>query len=644
MSKRVCILQVYGEYGIEKYVYHLASELRRIVKDLIIVSNGAIAESERKKLRTITENVYERSDEGFDCGAFKDVLESYLTWGRIEAYEELILVNDSCYGPIYPLEEMFEKMDRNRKDLDFWAVTKQEAFRRSPYWEDEIPYHIQPYFTVIRERLLHSLDFKAFWSSMIIPKGYFEAVDNFELRFASYFCGKGYSCGAYIDNSEFCQTREERMAYIFFNTYKLVSKYRCPLIKRKAFRNSQNAVLMSNAGEIARKTLDHINKNTDYDADLIIEDMIHHMEPKEMQMALHLNYISSVVEHREIKKKVGMIVYLQDKDYAEKCIEYVSMLPAYVGLCIITKRKDILCLLERNGLKKYVVTVDHKNKSLKNTIAQFNYCCILLDRMNSLKFNYYSVKQSFLDLIWENLICDERHIEYIINLFENEHRLGLLAPPEPYFSTFFTMSEVLEKKNENLFTTHSAFWVRNEAAGEFWENSLDEKTDEYGEWRTEIPLGKTLAQTVKRNGCYCGVIMTEEYASLYTANHQFLLNGLIYKTIGEAEWIAEYTEVCFADPKVHRFCCRFRKIYIFGAGEYGHHCLYYIRQNGIDFLGFVVSDGRKYENNVNEKVYELSEISLQDDEGIVVAVGRDFEEIECAIKRKGIKNVIRFVE
>lgn len=644
MNKRLCVLQVYGEHGIERYVYYLASELRKIVDKLIVVSNGTLEERERNELKALTEDLYERSDMGFDCGAFKDALENYLTWSGIEAYDELILVNDTCYGPIFPFEEMFEKMDLGRKELDFWSVTEQEAFRRSPYWEDEIPYHVQPYFTVIRKRLLHSADFRAFWDTMVIPKGYFEAVDNFELRFASYFCSLGYTCGAYIDNSEFCQTKEERMAYIFFNTYKLVSKYRCPLIKRKAFRSSHNAVLMSSAGGTAKKTLDYIEKNTDYDSDMIIEDMIHQMEPQDIRAALHLDYISSAVNHEGTNKKVCMIVCLQDMDYAEKCIEYVSALPAYMSLHIITKRADILCLLEQKGLKDHVVSTDFSDVSWKRQIARFDYYCILLDQVGSLQFNYHSVKQAFLDLIWENMVCNENHVQSIMALFEKERRLGLLTPPEPYFSRFFTMSEVLEKQNGNLFTTHHAFWIRSEVMGALLENIPARKPEGCGEWKTEAPMGKFLSQTAKRMGYYCGVIMTEEYASLCTVNYQFLLNGLIYKTIGEADWIAEYAEVCFPDPKVHRFCCRFRKIYIYGAGEYGHHCLYYLKQNGIEFLGFVVSDGRKAENAVNEKVYELSEISLKDDEGIIIAVGRDFEEIEQGIKEKGIKNVARFVE
>lgn len=229
----------YGADNLGNYIYYLAVELRKMVRDLVIVSNGFLTELERDKLEKITKYLYEREDAGFDSDAFKDALENYISWERIEQYDELILVNDTCYGSIYPFEDVFDEMDTYRNDLDFGSLTEQEEFRASPFSDKIIPYHIQPYFAVIHKKLLHSEDFKSFWRTLVIPHDYDAAVHNYELKFAAYFNNLGYSCGAYIDNSEFCRTIDEGMAYVFFDSYRLVSKHRCPLIKRKAFTHPQ---------------------------------------------------------------------------------------------------------------------------------------------------------------------------------------------------------------------------------------------------------------------------------------------------------------------------------------------------------------------------------------------------------------------
>lgn len=42
--------------------------------------------------------------------------------GKLVKFDEMIMMNFTIMGPVYPLNEMFECMDA--KDLDFWGVTK----------------------------------------------------------------------------------------------------------------------------------------------------------------------------------------------------------------------------------------------------------------------------------------------------------------------------------------------------------------------------------------------------------------------------------------------------------------------------------------------------------------------------------------
>lgn len=51
-----------------------------------------------------------RENKGFDVWAYKSALEHY-GWSRLEEYDEIIMLNSTMIGPVFPLRETFEKMD-----------------------------------------------------------------------------------------------------------------------------------------------------------------------------------------------------------------------------------------------------------------------------------------------------------------------------------------------------------------------------------------------------------------------------------------------------------------------------------------------------------------------------------------------------
>lgn len=625
MNNRIGILQVYaGTEGIEKYVYYLASELRKIVRTLVVVSNGVLSEADREKITKLTAYLYEREDTGYDCGAFKDTMENFVTWDGMEQYEELILVNDSCYGPLYPFEEMFKEMDQNRYDLDFWAVTEQEAYRNNPSSSvNDIPYHIQPYFAVVRNRLLHSEIFRNFWFTLDVPDNYEEAVRNYELKFAAYFHKFGYKGGAYIDNSEFCRTADERMPYVMFNIYKLVSKYKSPLVKRKAFKFSKSTSMMANAGEAARKALEYIRQNTTYDSDMILEDMVHHMELAEIQDILHLNYIIS--EHSisgGLSKKICMCFWINDMDYAQSNIERIRRLPADITICITSNNEAVIHAFASNDLAN--ITVAESIRNYVDVNRGFDYYFFCIDHLSEFDFAYQSVKQSYMDLILDNMIAGLNYMNKVIKFFEEERLLGVLASPEPHFSNLLLQNRLQKERNSNgIFTVGNTYWVKKEIIETLLDMAVTEFKDDFG--------GKLLQQ-VKHMGYYCGTLMSELYASLYISSYNYMLNSY-----------QQYTDQLYINDNMRAFCNKYHKLYIYGAGTYGQYCLNFFRKKNIRFLGFIVTNKNKAYAQDEIPIFEINQISLKEDEGIVIAVSdKHYEDVIEEIEKKNIKNVIRF--
>ncbi len=70
---------------------------------------------------------------------------------------------------------------------------EQVDWRLFPVLEEDIPEHVQAYFQVIEQRMLHSEEFMNFWDNMQVPESYGDAIKNFEVEFTQYFGKKDSS-------------------------------------------------------------------------------------------------------------------------------------------------------------------------------------------------------------------------------------------------------------------------------------------------------------------------------------------------------------------------------------------------------------------------------------------------------------------
>jgi lipopolysaccharide biosynthesis protein len=89
-----------------------------------------------------------RRNVGYDFGAYKDGIKAI---GNLDRVERLVLMNDSVYGPFYPLKPLLEAVDPSK--TDFWGITDS--------WE--LAFHIQSYFLMFFPGALQSKQFREFW-------------------------------------------------------------------------------------------------------------------------------------------------------------------------------------------------------------------------------------------------------------------------------------------------------------------------------------------------------------------------------------------------------------------------------------------------------------------------------------------------
>jgi len=117
---------------------------------VVFVSNARRLQPEAAAaLQEICAAVIVRRNIGYDFGAWADAI-AHLGLPRAET-EEVILANDSVFGPLRPLGDMLNRLDYTKADV--WGLTES--------WQTL--YHLQSFFLAFGPAALRSEAFARFW-------------------------------------------------------------------------------------------------------------------------------------------------------------------------------------------------------------------------------------------------------------------------------------------------------------------------------------------------------------------------------------------------------------------------------------------------------------------------------------------------
>ena len=263
--KRLGIFVFYDTSGIvDAYVQELLQSLLQELDKLVIAVNGRITDDSKRKLEKYSESIFIRENRGFDAGGYKEIFLKFMANENWELWDEIVLFNDTFYGPIASWNFVFEKMGKE-KNLDFWGLSRYEG-DFSCNKGGGYPSHIQSYFLVCRKRLILSPYFRKFWNSFDYTINRGEATEQFEIRFTTYFSEKGFLGKAYMDVCDKHIDMEPGCIPYICYPYELLSELQFPIIKRQA-------ITIDNFKK-ARRALAYIEKNTEYDTSLIFRHLM----------------------------------------------------------------------------------------------------------------------------------------------------------------------------------------------------------------------------------------------------------------------------------------------------------------------------------------------------------------------------------
>ncbi len=235
----------------------LLDGIKLCLNELIIIVNGFLNEDAKNELADYSSNVYFRENIGFDAGAYKDLFLSYRSDENWDKWDEILLFNDSFYGPMRPFREVFSRMEK--EPVDFWGLIKHPGGEK--ILGEEVSPHIQSFFLVCRKKLFTDVAFTEFWKQLDYPTDYLEAVRDFEIGFSYYFMKRGYVANGYANLFDVGNDISKGKNIYNYKACALMKEIDFPIVKRKSLYFQWKEVL------------DFIKRESSYDEKLIINDL-----------------------------------------------------------------------------------------------------------------------------------------------------------------------------------------------------------------------------------------------------------------------------------------------------------------------------------------------------------------------------------
>lgn len=217
-ARRLCLFAGYDPDGrLDDTAVAYIRELSHFA-DVHYWADCEMEPGELDKIDSYVKSAQAQRHGAYDFGSWRELIRT-LGWERISAYDELLLVNDSCYL-LRPLDELFKEM--SRRDCHWWglqatkgiAATRDALSNQFPTpismetvrnwmlekFEDDDPYDflVGSYFLAFRRDVVADAGFRRLLES-VCPQEYKKnIVLKYEVGLTRYLCASGYRMDTYI--------------------------------------------------------------------------------------------------------------------------------------------------------------------------------------------------------------------------------------------------------------------------------------------------------------------------------------------------------------------------------------------------------------------------------------------------------------
>lgn len=535
-KQRLGIYCFYDKYGhAASFIKTFLDDLMDNLDDLVVVVNGQLSDQARQLFSEYTKTIIVRENKGLDVAAYKQAILT-LGWEKLESYDEVICLNDTVMGPVYPFREMFACTDR--KDVDFWGIT---AYAGETVDKEQIPTHLQAYWHAYRRSLVSSPAFHEYWETMPLWKDYAEVTRKHEMTFTKHFTDLGFTWASYIDWRKYQGYSSYPLLYM---PMQIVRDDRCPIFKRRSFFVDYSAYFDQTAGQPALDLYEYLRDHTDYDVDMIWDAILPSYDIDDIRKAMHLDYVlpsQAINPQTHDRPRSAFIYHVYFMDLLEDTCHYIASLPEETDLYITStedKIPQIREYMQQHGISHQATFIPVINRGRDVSALLVAACPVVLSgkydvigfahdkksSQNQENGHHGTESQGFAYKLMENTLGSEAYVKNILTLFAENPRLGQVTPPPPYHALYFAHTiphdwganyEITKELLEDRLGIHvplsptkptasamgSCYWFRVEALKPLFEYGW-----KYEDFLPEGQMGEdgTISHAIERaNGYIC---------------------------------------------------------------------------------------------------------------------------------------------
>ena len=439
--ERVLLYVHFNKLGrVSDHVFYQLEQIKPIFSRILFISNSPLDTGARKKLQEELgiSDLLERENRGFDFAAWREGME-FLGFESLKNYQSLTLMNDTCFGPLWSLEELYQEFEQDGQ-VDFWGMTN---FRKTKYF----PEHLQSYFLSFKQAVLRDEAFKRFWSQVENFQDVQKVIDRYETQFTAYFQKAGYRYKAVFDTR---QEAAEDLIHPDFSYYKpqQILERRLPLLKVKAVQGHPF---------LAPYLLRLIEEHSAYPTHLIKKHVFDFIQP-DAAFLLQDKCLAAGGQAFEPEKKTALHIHVTDMALFARYREALFALPFQLDYLLTAASQTILSQLERD--------LADSGRSYQFILSQQENPLLVLFSQRELLQGYASIGHlSTQALIEGSPAADAEMRDDLFQMMlenasaslqrlEGEARLGLVIPDLPRAVRLGQLRE----KDQDLRAKMQAVW------------------------------------------------------------------------------------------------------------------------------------------------------------------------------------------
>ncbi|MFT4260670.1 rhamnan synthesis F family protein [Microbacterium sp.] len=435
-GRRALIYVVYDRRGdVEDYILYALEQLRRHCDTIIAVVNGKLTPDGRQRLEKVSDEVLQRENRGFDIAGYKHGLDHL--GDRVAEYDEIILANDTWYGPVRSFAPVFERMDR--QELHFWGMTDHPRVEPNPFTgTGYLAYHLQSYWLVVRRDMFLSREWTDYWRALPELNTYEDAVVKHEAVFTEIFISHGF-----VGEVAFPTITDKIENHAVLYPEQLLDAG-CPTLKRRPF--FQWPPYMDRLATIGRWTLDAAVRYG-YPRSLLMQDLARNVAPRTLNAdAAMLEVLpgGAGAYAEEQPLRVVVVAHIYYPEMTTEIIDRVDLLPCGYDLIVTTADEERAAsirglLAARGELRgrvevRVATTNEGRDQSAflidtRDVILSDEYDLILKVHSKRTPQDGFNAGRGFVAQQFDNLLADAEYASNVLALFQQDPTLGIAYPP-----------------------------------------------------------------------------------------------------------------------------------------------------------------------------------------------------------------------